>query len=285
MVSVLPPRPVTDVHGERKNYNFKNWPCRLQCLGLVEFITYTESVASVFGRHNINHHLFADDKNSLEGVDDVRGRLRHVIVSPTSATGTRPVDSNSTRTRHSKCSCLNKLVNMEQTVTVGASVIQPAAVVWITVWITVSYSTKNSAWLNTSRSDVIMFLPTGSIQSDTSFRTGTRRLAGALVRSFEAWLRQLCFCRSAKVGDHAASTRSERSSAADSRPTDERTRDTSSEAAPLVVRRPSSGLQILHHDAINPHQAVSDVFYQYGACCRRQPDEVWSAIRRHLSIL
>jgi len=29
------------------------------CLGPVEFITYTESVASVFGRHNINHHQLA----------------------------------------------------------------------------------------------------------------------------------------------------------------------------------------------------------------------------------
>jgi len=51
------------------------------CLGPVEFITYTESVASVFGRHNINHHLFAGDKQSyaitpLEGVDDVHSRLR-----------------------------------------------------------------------------------------------------------------------------------------------------------------------------------------------------------------
>jgi len=54
------------------------------CLGPVEFITlftYTESVASVFGRHNINQHLFTDDKQAyartpLEDVDDVRGRLR-----------------------------------------------------------------------------------------------------------------------------------------------------------------------------------------------------------------
>jgi len=51
----------------------------------MEFITYKESVASVFGRHNINHHLFADDKQayastSLEGVDDVRVRLRYCIT-------------------------------------------------------------------------------------------------------------------------------------------------------------------------------------------------------------
>jgi len=83
MVSILSPGPVADVHGKRKK--FKKSPCRLQlqlqgsCLEPVEFITYTESVASVFGRHNINHHPFADDKQayaSTQGVDDVRGRPR-----------------------------------------------------------------------------------------------------------------------------------------------------------------------------------------------------------------
>ena len=33
-------------------------------LGPAELITYTESVTSVFGRHSINHHLFADDKQA-----------------------------------------------------------------------------------------------------------------------------------------------------------------------------------------------------------------------------
>jgi len=52
------------------------------CLGPVESITYTESVASVIGRHKINQHVFADDEQvyastPLEGVDDVRGRLHH----------------------------------------------------------------------------------------------------------------------------------------------------------------------------------------------------------------
>jgi len=60
---------------------------------------------------------------------------------------------------------------------------------------------------------------------------------------------------------------------ADSRPTDERTRDTNSEAAPLVARRPSSGLQVVHHgDVLNPHRSVSNVFFQHGACRHRQPD-------------
>jgi len=142
--------------------------------------------------------------------------------------------------------------------------------------ISVSYSTKNSAWLNTSRK--------WRHHASIFCRTGIGRSAGPLNRSFEAWLRQLSFSQSAKVGDHAASTRSERSSAVDSRPTDERTRDTSSEAAPLVTRRPSSGLQIEHHDALNPHWSVSNVFFQNIACRRRHPDEVRSATRRHRSI-
>jgi len=58
----------------------------------------------------------------------------YVIVSPTPATGAPPVGSNSMRTRQSflgsvSALSLNKLVNMEQTVTVGDSVIQPAAAV------------------------------------------------------------------------------------------------------------------------------------------------------------
>jgi len=108
-------------------------------------------------------------------------------------------------------------------------------------------------WLNTSRKwrhhastncvNSIRYV----FQSDR-----TRRSAGTLVRSFETWLRQLSFSRSAKVSNHATSTCSERSSASDSQPTDERTRDTSPEAARL-----SSGLQIVHHDALNPHWPVS----------------------------
>jgi len=56
-----------------------------------------------------------------------------VKITLASATGARLVGSNSTRTISllwfGKRSRRNKLVNMEQTVTVGASVIQPAAAV------------------------------------------------------------------------------------------------------------------------------------------------------------
>jgi len=103
----------------------------------VEFITYTESVASVFGRLNINHHLFADDKQAyastkLEGVDDVRGRLCDCIIDISNWCASRRLQLNENKTElawFGKHSRLNKLVNMEQTVTVGTGVIQPAAAV------------------------------------------------------------------------------------------------------------------------------------------------------------
>jgi len=106
--------------------------------------------------------------------------------------------------------------------------------------ISVSYSTQNSAWLKTSQE----WRHHVSINCVNSVRyvvftsccwIGTRRSAGALVRSFKAWLPQLSSSRSVKVGDQAASTRSKRSSVADSWPTDEWGGDTNSEAAPLVA--------------------------------------------------
>jgi len=107
------------------------------CLRPVEFITYTESVATVFGRHNINHHLFADDKQAyantlLEGIDDMRGRLSDCITDISNWCSSHRLQLNENKTElawFGKRSRLNKLVNMEQTVTVGASIIQQAGAV------------------------------------------------------------------------------------------------------------------------------------------------------------
>jgi hypothetical protein len=103
----------------------------------MEFIAYTESVTSVFGRHGINHHLFADDKQAyastmLDGVDEVRGRLRDCTTDISSWCASRRLQLNENKTElawFGKRSRLNKLSNMEQSVTVGASVIHPSAVV------------------------------------------------------------------------------------------------------------------------------------------------------------
>jgi Reverse transcriptase (RNA-dependent DNA polymerase) len=110
---------------------------RGSCLGPVEFITYTESVISVLGRHRINHRLFADDKQAyastrLDGVDDVRGRLRDCTTDIINWCASYRLQLNESKTEltwFGKRSRLNKLVDMDQTVTVGASVIQPAAVI------------------------------------------------------------------------------------------------------------------------------------------------------------
>jgi len=178
-----------------------------------------------------------------------------------------------------KRSRLNKLVNMEQTVTVGASVIHPAAAVRD---LGVLLDQELSMTQHIAKKTSSCFCQLRQLRQTPSCPVG-QELVAQMVNSF-VLSRQFSFSLSAKVGDHAAATRSEHSSAVDSRPTDERTRDTSSEAAPLVTRRPSSGLQIEHHDALNPHRSVSNVFFRHGACRRRQPDEVRSVIRRHRSI-
>jgi len=128
-----------------------------------------------------------------------------------------------------------------------------------------------------------MFLSTASTPSDTS--SCRKRLVAQLVHSFVlsrrhgygnsvlAGLSKSAIMPLQRVQNAAARL------ILDLRMNEQR--DTSSEAAPLVASRPSSGLQIVHHDALNPHQSVSDVFFRHGACYRRQPDEVWSAIRRH----
>jgi len=146
-----------------------------------------------------------------------------------------------------KQSRLKKLVNMEQMVIVGTSVNQPCGGGPRSRF-PIRPRTQHDSTHRENK--VIIFLSTASTPSDTSScRTGTRRSAGALVRSFKAWLRQFSFSRSAKVGDHPASMRSDRSSVADSRHTDERARDTSSEATPHQSSRleRSSTVTSLYH--------------------------------------
>jgi hypothetical protein len=117
------------------------------------------------------------------------------------------------------------------TVTVGASVIQPATVVRD---LGVLFDQELSMTQHIARVTSSCFYQLRRLRQIR--RPVTRRSAGSLVRSTEARLRQLSSCRSAKVSHLAAATRSECSSEAGSRLTDERTRDTSPEAAPLVAR-------------------------------------------------
>ena len=130
----------THLHVERNQFNHS--PCELQCapravcpraVRLVPRCSlrrlYTESVTSVFGRRSIDHHLFADDASTtLEGVDDVHSRLHDCTTNIASLR--LELSENKT-----ELACFGKrsrrkiFTNFEQTVTVGASVIQPAPLV------------------------------------------------------------------------------------------------------------------------------------------------------------
>ena len=79
------------------------------CLGPVEFITFTESVTSVFGRHRINHHLFA--KQAYVWMALMMCAADFVTVPPTSSTGVPPIGFNSTRARHSSLGSVSALVS------------------------------------------------------------------------------------------------------------------------------------------------------------------------------
>jgi len=54
----------------------------------------------------------------------------------------------------------------------------------------------------------------------------------------------------------------------------------SSTGCPSTVERTSNCAP----DALNLQWSASDVFIRHGACRRRQPDDLWTAIRRHCSI-
>ena len=96
-----------------------------------------KNASLVFKRHNIHHHLFADDKQayanvSLHGIDHVRGRLRNCITDISNWCASRRLQLNENKTEldwFGKRSHLIKLADMEQMLTVGTNVIQSAAVV------------------------------------------------------------------------------------------------------------------------------------------------------------
>jgi Reverse transcriptase (RNA-dependent DNA polymerase) len=106
-------------------------------LGPLGFISYTHDVTLVFKRHNIKNHLFADDKQAytsapLHGVDDVRDRLHDCTTDISNWCASRRLQLNEDKTElawFGKRSRLVQLASIEQTVTVGASVIQPSSVV------------------------------------------------------------------------------------------------------------------------------------------------------------
>jgi len=172
---------------------------------------------------------------------------------------------------------------MEQTGTVGASVIQPAAAVRD---LGVLLDQELSMTPHIAKVTSSCFYQLRQLRQIR--RPVGQELVAQLVHSFVLSRPKLDYSNSVLTGLPKSTIMPlqhvQKAGARLIRPTDERARDASSEAAPLLARRPSSGLQIVHHDALNPDRSVSDVFFRHGACRRRQPDEVRSAIRRHRSI-
>ena len=90
--------------------------------------------------------------HALGGVGDVRGWLRDCTSGISNwCTASHRHQLNKNKTKHAcfgERSCLNKLVNMEQPLFAGASIIQQAQRRWSEI--SVFSSTKNSVWLNKS---------------------------------------------------------------------------------------------------------------------------------------
>ena len=106
-------------------------------LGPLEFISYTEDVAKIFERHDLHHHLFADDKqayddSSLPDIDDLRKRLHDCTMDISRWCSSRRLQLNEAKTElawFGKRSRLIKLAESDNAVTIGANVIQPKTVV------------------------------------------------------------------------------------------------------------------------------------------------------------
>jgi hypothetical protein len=144
----------------------------------------------VFKRHNIKHHLFADQayaSTPLHGVDDVRDRLHDCTTDISNWCASRRLQFNEDKTElewFGKRSRLVQLASMEQTVTVGANVIQPSSVVRDLGCFTRSRTRHDTAH---RESDVILLLSAAETPPDTSSsRPGACLSAGSLVRLVEA---------------------------------------------------------------------------------------------------
>jgi len=127
----------------------------------------TTMISVVFGRHNIDHHLFADDKHGvrqhLTGRPSVVCAVDYVIVPPTSATAnwcaSRQLQLNENKIELAWFGKQSRLTNLltwsRRWPSSGASVIQPAAAV--------RDLDQNSAWLF-----ILLSTPLQRIQNATA---------------------------------------------------------------------------------------------------------------------
>ena len=71
--------------------------------GPVEFIAYTEDVTTVFGKHRVRHHLYADDKQAyvdvpIQDIDQARSTLQDCIADVSSWCSSRRLQLNTSKT-------------------------------------------------------------------------------------------------------------------------------------------------------------------------------------------
>ena len=102
-------------------------------LGPILFISYTDDVPSVFQRHQVNYHLYADDKQAyvsvpVSDVSRARTALQHCISDISSWCPSRRLQLNATKTEliwFGSRQMLQRLSDHDLTLDVGISVIQP----------------------------------------------------------------------------------------------------------------------------------------------------------------
>ena len=102
-------------------------------LGPVLFISYTDDVASIFDSHQVNHHLYADDKQAyvsvpVNNVSLARQILESCISDITSWCTSRRLQLNAAKTEliwFGSRQMLEKLTDSDLTLDTGTTVIRP----------------------------------------------------------------------------------------------------------------------------------------------------------------
>jgi len=101
VVTLLSERPNTCYHSRRQKVQTHSCLVQGVVLELVQFI-YSEDVAIIFNAHNVQYHIFADDKHlfaSAPVAEDTKSRIRWSSALLPSRTGVRPVDCSWTTAR------------------------------------------------------------------------------------------------------------------------------------------------------------------------------------------
>ena len=105
--------------------------------GPVEFIAYTEDVTTVFGKHRVRHHLYADDKQAyvdvpIEAIDRARSTLQDCIADVSSWCSSRRLQLNTSKTEliwFGSRRTLDKVSRSDLTLQLDSGTLNPVEVV------------------------------------------------------------------------------------------------------------------------------------------------------------